>query len=90
MKPERIRTIYSGIPEAFFGAPKLQRAKPYVLYLGTIEPRKNLDTLLQSWGALPPDVRGAFDLVVAGPVGWAAPATVERVQREAVYLGYVP
>ncbi len=90
VKPERIRTIYSGIPEAFFGAPKLQRAKPYVLYLGTIEPRKNLDTLLQAWGALPPDVRGAFDLVVAGPVGWAAPATVERVQREAVYLGYVP
>jgi alpha-1,3-rhamnosyl/mannosyltransferase len=90
IRPERIRTIYSGIPEAFFCAEKLRRPRPYVLFLGTLEPRKNLDTLLSAWSALPADVRAAYDLVIAGPVGWAAPATVARVKQEAVYLGYVP
>lgn len=90
IRPERIRTIYSGIPEAFFHAAPLRRPRPYVLYLGTIEPRKNLDTLLSAWAALPPDLRREHDLVVAGPVGWAPAATVARVRGEAVYLGYVP
>lgn len=90
LPPDRIRTIHSGIAEPYFDAPGRQRARPYALYVGTIEPRKNLDTLLDAWKLLSPSVRGEFDLVFAGPKGWASEKTHARIQNEATYLGYVP
>src|SRR5437773_6569693 len=38
IKPERIEVIYPGVPEAFFAATPAQRRKPYLLFVGTIEP----------------------------------------------------
>src|SRR5580692_1482820 len=35
--PDRIQTIYSGIAEEYFDAKPTERAKPYVLCVGTIE-----------------------------------------------------
>lgn len=88
--PDRIRTIYSGIAESYFNAVPAPRARPYALYVGTIEPRKNLDVLLDAWALLKPSLRSEFDLLVAGPRGWGSGQTFARVQSEATYLGYVP
>lgn len=44
-------------------------ADPFVLALGTIEPRKNLDLLAKVWAATP----GLPRLLVVGNRGWAAP-----------------
>jgi glycosyltransferase involved in cell wall biosynthesis len=88
--PERVTTIYSGIADAYFDAVPTRRAKPYVLFVGAIEPRKNLETLLDAWRGLRPDLREAFDLVIAGPMGWAPASTSARIRSEAAYLGYVP
>jgi len=88
--PDRIQTIYSGIADEYFDAVPTPRAKPYVLYVGTIEPRKNLDTLLDAWRQLKPETRQQFDLLIAGPQGWSAESTVARIRAEANYLGYVP
>jgi glycosyltransferase involved in cell wall biosynthesis len=88
--PDRIRTIYSGVAEEYFDAAPTKRARPYVLFVGTVEPRKNLDTLLDAWALLKPSLRSEFDLVIAGPLGWGSEQTVARIQREAIYLGYVP
>jgi glycosyltransferase involved in cell wall biosynthesis len=88
--PERITTIYSGVPEQYFTAPPTRRARPYVLSVGTIEPRKNLDGLLDAWKLMRPELRDAYDLVVAGPAGWGTESTLARIKEEAVYLGYVP
>jgi glycosyltransferase involved in cell wall biosynthesis len=88
--PDRIRTIHSGISEAFFQARPTPRARPYALYVGTIEPRKNLGTLLDAWALLKPAFRAEIDLLIAGPRGWSSEETFARIQREATYLGYVP
>ena len=88
--PERIRAIYSGIADAYFEAQPTPRAKPYALYVGTIEPRKNIDALLDAWALLPASLRAECDLLIAGPSGWKSEITFARAQREAVYLGYVP
>jgi glycosyltransferase involved in cell wall biosynthesis len=88
--PEKITTIYSGVAEEYFDAAPTPRQRPYVLYVGTIEPRKNLDALLDAWAQLKPDLRHEFDFLVVGPRGWASDATFARVQKEATYLGYVP
>jgi glycosyltransferase involved in cell wall biosynthesis len=88
--PDRIRTIHSGIAEDYFDAAPTFRDRPYALYVGTIEPRKNLDTLLDAWALLKPSLREQFDLVIAGPRGWNSEATLARIQRDAKYLGYLP
>jgi glycosyltransferase involved in cell wall biosynthesis len=90
ISPDRIQTIYSGIAEEYFDAKPILRARPYALYVGTIEPRKNLDTLLDAWAMLKPSLRAEFDLLIAGPRGWSSDAVFARIGREAKYLGYVP
>jgi len=96
--PEKIHTIHSGIADSFFDPPAervnqvraqygLQR--PFALFVGTIEPRKNVDLLLDAWESLPVTLRDHFDLVVAGPIGWAPGATVARLEFVR-YLGYIP
>ncbi len=42
----------------------------YLLSVGTLEPRKNLNLLLNAFGLLPPDMRRAHPLILAGPPGW--------------------
>jgi len=88
--PDRIRTIHSGVAEEYFHAAPAARAKPYALYVGTIEPRKNLATLLDAWALLKPSMRAEFDLLIAGPRGWSSDSTLARIEQEATYLGYVP
>ena len=90
LDPARITVIYPGVPEVFFNARPAEAAKPYVLFVGTIEPRKNIDTLLDAWENFAP--RSEFDLVIAGPAGWASEKTLARLaaKPEGVrYLGYV-
>jgi glycosyltransferase involved in cell wall biosynthesis len=57
--------------------------RPFVLFVGTIEPRKNLGRLLDAFARLG-DVEA--DLVLVGPTGWSTelPATA------ALRLGFVP
>jgi len=98
----RIRVIHCGVDERFFAAGEAEAARvraryrierPYVLWVGTIEPRKNLDLALDAWAALDAAWRQEFLLVVAGPEGWAAPATLARLRSQPAgvrYLGYVP
>jgi len=90
IEPLRIRTIHSGVAEEYFDAAPSKRARPYVLFVGTIEPRKNLDTLLDAWRSVKADLRAHFDLVISGPEGWNSSATMARIRQEAIYLGYVP
>lgn len=105
LPPERIRTIYPGVAESLFTVTDAEAdavrqryhlTRPYGLFLGTVEPRKNVDVMLDAYEGLHADLRESFDLVLAGPLGWANPATAQRVaaRRNATsavrYLGYVP
>jgi glycosyltransferase involved in cell wall biosynthesis len=92
--PDKIRTIYSGVPDVYFDAKPTPRAKPYLLYAGTIEPRKNVDLLLSAYRTLHPDLLEAYDLVIAGPQGWRSEETMRMLRSGTMqgvhYLGYVP
>lgn len=66
----------------------------YTLYAGTIEPRKNIATLLDAYAQLAPSLRQQWPLVVAGYRGWNSAALHERLQQGQAagwvrYLGYV-
>ena len=102
LAPEKIEVIYPGIPPAFFDvdagaaretAGRYGLAKPYALYVGSIEPRKNVAAMLDAWLDLPRSVREEFELVVIGPWGWGVRTVYDRLRAgiEGVrYLGYVP
>lgn len=102
LNPDKIAVIYPGVPQAFFevtpaqvarATAKYGLAKPYILFVGTVEPRKNLDLLLDAYERLPASLRGEFDLIAAGPIGWAAGSTVQRLAAGSPgvrHLGYVP
>jgi alpha-1,3-rhamnosyl/mannosyltransferase len=96
--PEKLVVIHSGVADAFFHVDdeavarvraRYRLARPFVLSVGTVEPRKNLGGLVSAFQALPASLQDEFDLVLAGPMGWATETTAQRV-RAARYLGYVP
>jgi glycosyltransferase involved in cell wall biosynthesis len=70
--------------------------KPYVLYRGTLEPRKNVAGLVRAFARLPASVRAAHRLALAGGKGWmdaeidAANEAARRAGADVVRLGYVP
>ncbi len=73
------RTTY-GLPERFF------------LYVGTLEPRKNVPRIIEAWSAIAKDTD--CDLVIAGREGWktgpVSDAAARSPHRERVRLpGYV-
>jgi glycosyltransferase involved in cell wall biosynthesis len=98
LDPRKITVIHSGVADAFFDPPQAAveavrkrygLTRPFVLFIGTIEPRKNLDTLLEAFQGLPPSIREEHELVIAGPTGWASSETRARL-ASARRLGYVP
>jgi len=71
--PDKIRVVPNGVDELFFGRPQAipDIAKPYVLFVGTPEPRKNLARLIAAMAIL--RSQGIRErLVIAGAGGWGA------------------
>jgi len=67
----------------------------YLLFVGTLEPRKGLDTLLDAWSSLPPALTEAYPLVLAGAPGWGNADTLARIAqlkqtRGLRHLNFVP
>jgi len=55
---------------------QLQLTKPYILFVGTREPRKNLSRLITAWQSLKnPDL----ELLIAGSVGWDTTSDLEKI-----------
>jgi glycosyltransferase involved in cell wall biosynthesis len=93
----RVRSIHHGtglMADAAAGPPPARTPSRYALHVGTLEPRKNVSTLLAVWRRL--RARGAEPppLVLCGGFGWKAAALrreIAEAEREgwAVHLGYV-
>jgi glycosyltransferase involved in cell wall biosynthesis len=66
---------------------------PYILYTGTVEPRKNLTGLLDAYAALPESLRETFSLVLVGGQGWLQTDILRRLDElsalSIVRTGYV-
>ncbi len=61
---------------------------PYILTVATLEPRKNLDTLVEAWRLLVARGHGDLALAVAGGAGWGTQPRLD--DPRIVRLGYVP
>ena len=69
--------------------------RQYLLAVGTLEPRKNLKTLIAAYSRLTPALRKSFPLVIVGHKGWGdlqlPPASGMMIQDGSLrFLGSVP
>lgn len=99
--PERIHAIYPGVEERFqpIAPDEVARFRAaqdlperFILYMGTLEPRKNLITLVRAFARLQDS---ALHLVLAGAKGWNYEALFAEVERLGLhdrvhFPGYVP
>lgn len=85
-RPEEISVVHLGVSPVFHPLPgdqladirrRLQLPERFLLFVGSIEPRKNLPTLLEAWAALPDHP----DLVIAGTWGWKYEAVQQQIER---------
>lgn len=53
--------------------------KTYILFLSTLEPRKDADTLISAYLLLPDAVRRSTSLILAGGKGWNTEETQQRI-----------
>jgi alpha-1,3-rhamnosyl/mannosyltransferase len=106
LDPARLFTTPLGVddavfhPEATAGETSRVRERyglpaQFVLYLGTLEPRKNLHGLLTAYALLPEECRRQFPLVLGGMTGWRQSYfwdAVMRLREQGFVrlLGYVP
>lgn len=102
----KVHVVYSAPSEQFQHLPpnpaeeqalrhEYNLPEQFILYVGTIEPRKNLVRLLQAFDILRQKPSTSPGLVVVGTRGWKDGeffATIKRLglQQSVRYLGYVP
>lgn len=86
---DRLEVVYHGVDDAFrpATAEEIERTRKrwnapegYILYVGSIEPRKNLSRLLDAWVALREDDADTPPLFLAGPYGWHSRALMRRIR----------
>lgn len=102
--PDKVRTVYCGVDATFQPRPAAEveafRAKHslpehFILFLGTLEPRKNVDGLIRAYAAWKQREPTAPPLIIAGGKGWYYQTIFELVESlnlaGSVYFpGYVP
>lgn len=68
---------------------------PYILFVGTMEPRKNIETLLSAYEKLPPQIKQTHALILVGGKGWkdgairAKIADLQKSEHNIICTGYV-
>ena len=103
--PSRVHVVYEAAAPSFRRVTdpvELERVRRrynlderVILYVGTIEPRKNLPTLIAAFAAERRAGRLRHQLVCVGPYGWLSRGIEGQIQRANVghainFTGYVP
>lgn len=100
----RIHSIHLGVSNRFQPArpedienirEKYLLPRPYLLFVGNLEPRKNLPGLVRAFRLVRAQVQEPLDLVVAGQIAWKSRRLLEELgaadlEKNVRLLGYVP
>ncbi len=92
----KIRVIYPGISDIFRRQTSSSGGRPTILYLGTIEPRKNIPLLIRAFNLLKSSARFRdWQLAIAGRLGWLYDEVLRLAEasphkEDIVFRGAVP
>ncbi len=100
--PAAIDVIYHGVDHSIFRPYEEETLRTfaashtlpvkYLLFVGSIEPRKNLIKTLLAYNQLPKEFKKEFKFVLAGFSGWnnsEVMALIEKEKENITYLGYL-
>ncbi|MBR6924632.1 MAG: glycosyltransferase family 4 protein [Oscillospiraceae bacterium] len=103
---DKIQVVYCGVnTEKFYHIDDKERIEKtktslgiegeYFLYLGTIEPRKNLERLIEAYGILKTGHKNVPKLVMAGGKGWLNSGIYGKVESlglkdDVIFTKYIP
>ncbi|NQW57097.1 MAG: glycosyltransferase family 4 protein [Polynucleobacter sp.] len=102
--PEKITSIPLGVDERYFEKilaedikavlTKLKISQPFFLFIGSIQPRKNLQRLIEAHSLLPRNLAKEFPLVIAGKFAWDDGDILNSIQKgieenRCIWLNYV-
>lgn len=101
LAPERVRVIHNAVDPAYLeagpGPAPLPAAgrPPYLLFVGTLEPRKDLPTLVEAFARFRARAGARHRLVLAGAPGHGSDAVRAAARRHGVdgeidWLGWIP
>jgi len=84
-----IKATNLGINKAQQSDKNPHNSHPYILYLGTIEPRKNLQTLIRAYQEIQKQI--PHKLILAGDIGWKCQEIVKMAQKDPniILTGYL-
>lgn len=73
---------------------KFQIYKPFFLFLGSIQPRKNLLRLIKAHASLPQNIATEFPIVIAGKLAWDDGQILQAIQKgieqkRCIWVNYV-
>lgn len=105
---DKIKTIYGGVDKRFFHEPQVTREKfiekfdinsRYILFLGTMEPVKNVGRMFEAFKAFKEKLKkenkkNNYKLVMAGKRGWLSKEYKQMakdlgIAKDIVFTGYV-
>lgn len=101
---EKITSIPLGVDERYFekiSTEQIQSVlhkfsidRPFFLFVGSIQPRKNLLRILQAHAALPNNYAKDLPLVIAGKIAWDDGETIRAIQvaiadKRCIWIDYV-
>lgn len=96
IQDEKITVIYNGYEDPIHGLASGKNANkfPYFLYIGTVQPRKNLDTLIAAFSQFH-KTHPEYKLIIAGKKGWLYEDIFKQVeklemQNSILFPGFVP
>ncbi len=102
VKDDMIDVIYHGVDHSVYRpyerevlknfAKKLKLPKKFFLFVGSVEPRKNLSYLLKSYIDLPNGLKKEYKLLIVGFKGWEneqIKALIDKERENIVYMGYL-
>lgn len=73
----------------------LSLEKEYIYFIGNLEPRKNLNTLVRAYQILPDEIKSRYQLVMAGGKGWKTEESELAIQSaiasgdDVLHIGFV-
>jgi glycosyltransferase involved in cell wall biosynthesis len=105
ISPDKIEVIYHGVDESYKKVQsedilnrirnKYQLPKQFLLFVGNIEPKKNLERLIEAFYQLKQQTDIKHKLVLVGKNGWRYKSLYDKISRfklddEILFTGYAP
>jgi len=94
---EDVRVIYNGVDRDIFKRYDKKEVNclrdklgvdRFILFVGSIEPRKNLKSLLKAYNMLNKNEKKEFNLVLVGAEGWKNEEIKELIEKNRDYIKY--